>query len=433
MRSREARLSGKLGTAEKRDFRNPYQRDCDRLLYCAALRRLAVITQVASPAGGHAFHNRLTHALKVAQVGARIAQQLLNSSPMLLERLGGLDPDVVTAAGLAHDLGHPPFGHIAEEELNGCLLKAKERDGFEGNAQSFRIVTKLEVRQTGTAKTGPLGLDLTRASLNAMLKYPWLRPAKKRSGDAHPKFGAYRSELNQFRFARDGARGRRRCLEAQIMDWADDITYAVHDLEDFYRSGMIPLDRLAHSERAVEDFLKRMFDRKGNKIPRAEHQEYTNAAQRLFKFSPVSEPYNGSRGQKAALRQLATRMIRISVTGTSINKEGLFVNKRTRRDIAILKELTWQFVILDSRMAAQQEGKRRVIRRLFEILGNAASSRKTWKMFPRPFQEQLEYNEGSPARITSDFIASLGEQRAVELYSDVSGFSLKPMITGLPL
>jgi dGTPase len=334
-------------------------------------------------------------------VGARIAQRLADSSPTLLQQLGGLEADVVSAAGLAHDLGHPPFGHIAEEELNRCLLKAKERDGFEGNAQSFRIVTKLEVRETG--------------------------------GDDHPKFGAYRSELKQFRFARNGARGRRPCLEAQIMDWADDITYAVHDLEDFYRSGMIPLDRLAYSERAVEDFLERMFDRKGNKIPRTEHSEYRNAAHRLFEFSPVSEPYNGSRGQKAALRQLATRMIRVAVNGTSIDKKGLSVKTRIRRDITILKELTWQFVILDPRMAAEQEGKRKVIRCLFEILGNAASSRRAWKIFPRPFQEQLQYKEGSPARITSDFIASLGEQRAVELYSDMSGFSLKPIVTGLPL
>lgn len=145
-----------LGTSEPEkagDFRSDFQRDCDRILYSVAFRRLAVITQVVSPAGGHAFHNRLTHALKVAQVGRRIAEKLNNSENAdLIKKLGGLDPSVVEAAGMAHDLGHPPFGHIAEEELDARLRDVKESDGYEGNAQSFRIVTRLETRESGREK-----------------------------------------------------------------------------------------------------------------------------------------------------------------------------------------------------------------------------------------------------------------------------------------
>lgn len=116
--ARTDRLSGQVAKEKRGEFRSAFERDCDRLLYSGALRRLAVITQVVSPAGGHAFHNRLTHALKVAQVGRRIAERLVRDKKRrrLIKELGGLEPRVVEAAGMAHDLGHPPFGHIAEEE-----------------------------------------------------------------------------------------------------------------------------------------------------------------------------------------------------------------------------------------------------------------------------------------------------------------------------
>jgi dGTPase len=147
------------------DLRTRAQRDRDRLLYSSALRRLAEVTQVVSPGSGFVFHNRLTHTLQVAQVGRRLAERLTRLQPKEVAASEGLDPDVVEAACLAHDLGHPPFGHIAEEVLNE---EAKLAGGFEGNAQSFRIVTKLAFR---SQKYG--GLDLSRASLAAILKYPW--------------------------------------------------------------------------------------------------------------------------------------------------------------------------------------------------------------------------------------------------------------------
>src|SRR6266550_9029962 len=123
--------------------RTPAQRDRDRLLYSSGFRRLANVTQVVAADHGYVFHNRLTHALKVAQIGRRLAEKFKFNSDdsALADRLGGLDPDVVEAAGLAHDLGHPPFGHLAEKELD--LLVGEAHGGFEGNPQSFRILTRL--------------------------------------------------------------------------------------------------------------------------------------------------------------------------------------------------------------------------------------------------------------------------------------------------
>jgi dGTPase len=168
-------------------------------------------------------------------VGRRLAELLQDVYAAELNASVGLDPDVVEAACLAHDLGHPPFGHTAETALDDLT---ESIGGFEGNAQSFRIVTKLAFRR----KNIP-GLDLTCATLAALLKYPWLRGEHLTKKD---KWGAYKSEKDDYDFARRIEPAvQARTLEAELMDWADDVTYAVHDMEDFYRSGHIPLHLLA--------------------------------------------------------------------------------------------------------------------------------------------------------------------------------------------
>src|SRR6266436_2167187 len=193
------------------DSRSPAQKDRDRLLYTSSLRRLAQVTQVVAADVSHVFHNRLTHSFQVAQVGRRLAERLLALNSDLVLLSDGLDPDVVEAACYAHDLGHPPFGHIAEEELNA--LASTDIDGFEGNAQSFRIIAKL-------AQHSPLhrGLDLTRATLAAVLKYPWRRGENSEKPN---KWGGYSSEEKDFEFATQlRGKARERTLEAQLMDWA---------------------------------------------------------------------------------------------------------------------------------------------------------------------------------------------------------------------
>ncbi|HUG15346.1 MAG TPA: dNTP triphosphohydrolase, partial [Thermomicrobiales bacterium] len=152
------------------DQRTPFQRDRDRILYASAFRRLGGITQVVSPSERVLVHNRLTHTLEVAQVARRLAEKLSADTALadLIEFVGGINPDVAEAAALAHDLGHPPFGHIAEEVLNNLALSSNLTDGFNGNAQSFRIVTRLAMRHLSFT-----GLNLTRATVNAILKYPW--------------------------------------------------------------------------------------------------------------------------------------------------------------------------------------------------------------------------------------------------------------------
>ena len=292
------------------DQRSQFQIDRDRILYSEAFRRLQGVTQVVSADEGAIVHNRLTHSLKVGQVARRIAEKLISDESIPkghLDRLGGVDPDVCEAAGLAHDLGHPPFGHVAEETLQQLT---EDSGHFEGNAQTFRILTKIEPHSEKYR-----GLNLTRATLAAITKYPRARTGE--GGTTHAKYGHYsQSESEEFKFARSlfPSADSKKSLEAEIMDFADDVTFAIHDTEDFYRAGLIPLQELGSEDvsitletlRLVDD-IKRRWDKQ--EVPTSFNDDHLEALKKVLDLLNVVSSFSGHQQERIEIKRASSGLI----------------------------------------------------------------------------------------------------------------------------
>jgi dGTPase len=418
---------------KEQDKRNPAERDYDRILYCSALRRLGGVTQVVAAHEGHVFHNRLTHSMRVSQLARRLAQKLLRESPEESREVGGIDPDVAEAAGLAHDLGHPPFGHIAEEILRECIEGRRNLDAFEGNAQSFRIVTKLALSSPKIP-----GLNLTRATLNALLKYPWTREP---TGYRKKKYGLYQSETEEFEFARElqPASDKRKSAEAEIMDWADDVTYALHDAEDFYRARLVPLDRLAALD---DDSERRRFFEGIDAHPELKKQlgdESSSDLKRIFEnvvgMFDISEPYTGSFDQRSRLRWFSSNLIGRFVRAielqvpSNIGQPFVRIMQEQKTEVKLLKALTWYYVIYNPALATQQYGQRKIIKELFDIFVNAAMSKndQDHNIIPVALRHEISESrndEDKAVRAVADLISGMTEQGLVKLYRRLVGVDM---------
>jgi dGTPase len=402
------------------DHRNAYQRDRDRILYTSHLRRLAGTTQVAASNEGHVYHNRLTHTMEVAQIAKRLAERLWMRQPDLAERLE-VNSDVAEASAWAHDLGHPPFGHNGEQVMDEALLElAPGSDGFEGNAQTFRIITRLSIRHHEQP-----GLNLTRATLNATLKYPWLRA---KSGPRHEKFGAYRADREAFEWAREGVPGDQRTVEAEIMDVADDIAYSVHDLFDFYRAGLIPMHRIVTSRTEFEAFVegvKAHYAAKGEPFP-LEDPEVEEVYDEVFAPFPLEVEFDGSQAQRGRLRSFASQMISRYVTWTlrlidPDQNEGrsVAIDPKHEKELFMLKQLTAHFVIRRESLRAIQHGQARVLRDSLEVLLDDARLERP-RLLPDWARHDLDRGQ-APERVVADIVSGLTEAQAYRLHERLSG------------
>jgi len=270
-----------LDEPAKRAGRTEFMRDRARVIHSAALRRLAAKTQVAVPWENDFQRTRLSHSLECAQIGRELGESL------------GADPDLQDTACLAHDLGHPPFGHNGEEALADI---AADFGGFEGNAQSFRLLVRLEAKTVDTDGKS-IGLNLTRASLDGATKYPWPRSQNPR------KFGVYDDDVEVFTWMRKGAPVDKKCIEAQIMDWSDDCAYSVHDLEDAIFANQISVKNFENDFAQIYTVMTRDYGSD------ATPQEAVDAHKRLSSLSAWPHYYDGTHRSLARLKDSTSQLI----------------------------------------------------------------------------------------------------------------------------
>ena len=387
----------------KRKGRTEFARDRAQIIHSFALRRLAAKTQVAVPWASDFPRTRLSHSLECAQVGRELGEAL------------GADPDLMESACLAHDLGHPPFGH------NGEVALAKLADscgGFEGNAQSFRLLTRIEAK-TVDESGDSVGLNLTRATLDAASKYPWT------ASNNPKKFGVYDDDVEIFHWMREGTMEDRTCIEAQIMDWSDDVAYSVHDLEDALVTGQIDLADLRRD-------LEHLFQTaRADYLSDITQEEIEKALQSLMELSCWPKQFDRSHRQLARLKDLTSQLVgRFALAAEHETRAhfgngeltrytaNLLVPREQRVEVALLKAISGHYIIRAERSQDRYARQQAVLVDLVDAVhAGAPNTLETFFL-----QEWNKANtEGQRLRVVIDHIASLTDLGAYALHRELTG------------
>lgn len=399
---------------DKRPGRTAFQRDRARVLHSAAIRRLAGTTQVVAPMRSDFPRTRLTHSLECAQVGRELGAAL------------GCDPDLVETGCLAHDIGHPPFGHTGEEALDQA---AEPCGGFEGNAQSLRILTRLEPKRFAPLDEEParlapwpgrsVGLNLTRAALDAATKYPWPRGSHP-TEPGSTKYGVYGDDLPVFRWLRTGAPADRKCFEATVMDWSDDVAYSTHDVEDGIQAGHIDLAALHSPDERAELF--KIADRYAVARP----EEFGAALDRLQAEEWWPRAYDGSARARAGLKDLTSKLIGRFCLAAELATRArygpgpltryaaeLVVPAGVRIECAVLKAVAVRYVMQRDEQAQLRSRQRIVIAELAETLIRTAPYGLD-PVFAALYEEAED--DRAALRAVIDQIATLTDASALALH-----------------
>jgi len=391
--------------------RSDFARDRARLLHSSALRRLSAKTQVLSPTAGLDFaRNRLTHSLEVAQVGREIGANL------------GLDPDVVDTACLAHDLGHPPFGHNGEKALADW---AEGIGGFEGNAQSLRLLTRLEPKTFGPDGR-PYGLNLTRASLDASCKYPWPVSQSIADPSGRAKFGVYADDMEAFEWLRRDAPAGVRCVEAQVMDLSDDIAYSVHDFEDAVTAGYVDVAALSAATEH-DSLVTAMHSWVGGEF---DHGELVEAFERLAALPIWVSTWDASRRDQGRLKNLTSQLIgRFAGSATRATREAypweqlarfgasVVVPRDIGAEIAVLKGIVAAFVMTSTSREPVYVQQREILRELADVLVERPHALDA--AFAADYRDATD--EAGRRRAIVDQVASLTDQSAIAWHDRLVG------------
>lgn len=464
------------------DRRTETEKDRGRISYSSFLRRLSGVTQVVSPnLDTPRLHSRESHSQKVALVSREIAEHITRMADFddeiasVVAAFGGLDVSATETAGLAHDLGHPPFGHIGEVVLNELLRGKGVEDGFEGNAQSFRIITRLDSRRLDAPRSG---LNLTAVTLAAVLKYPFMCPEEKLvrdlgSGDLGgvdvsppPKFGAYKSDREQFdrvmKAVSSDMMKERQSLEASIMDLADDITYAIHDLEDFYQEDAIDFDEVTRDLAQASNDLSQtslVGIKNSNRNPfvlaaikldhdyprffdKATYVERLDATTLLLETGGFKGRYRGGRLQSNRLQTKMAVQIETFFKSIRVKSEppwpagpSVYLESQAWHLMQCLKTITRRYVVNTPKIGLIQQAQRSVLTELFNGLCKWVEMGPLFAELPQPLSDYLEplgmKGQRLPQqlkpdhyRAIADYICSLSDQECYARSSWIRGFEV---------
>jgi len=425
---RKYRLNDLEHTKSSED-REEYEKDYARLIQSPAFRRMQGKSQVFGAGSGDYYRTRLTHSIEVSQIARELSRKLGKYYTFLNQDIHPglkLVPEVVEIAALAHDLGHPPFGHRGEEVLNH-ILQGKYNDYYEGNAQNFRILMFLEKR-AGSDR----GLDLTAASLLAVNKYPYLL------GKEGQLKGVYATEWEGISYLRDLWKMPTNCrtLEAQLMDLCDDIAYSTHDIEDGIRAGKIHLteDFLLDSRR-IDSVVKEIIDDPASMC--SLHWSNINVKEMVSnvlddyykQWKSIYEQFGRetSRSRREMKAQWVNHFASLVGIIDDPNYSGwkkiTFVKDgvedvNTLRTMEILKKLAWVTMIKDFRVQRLQKRSENMLRKLWESLEDEATGRL---ILPPDWIEAYDLHKQKYPwhRLIADYIAGMTDHYAEKVYTEL--------------
>lgn len=385
------------------DSRNYFQKDRDKLIHSSAFRRLQGKTQVFGSGSGDFFRTRLTHSLEAAQIAKGIAQNH-----------GVANLDLVELACLSHDIGHPPFGHSGEQQLHKLM---ENEGGFEGNAQNLRILNYLETKYF---ETECHGLNFTRASIDAILKYDQKYSDAKKSGKNHLKF-YYDEDENMVKWAKENTPNEKnsRSIECQIMNWSDDIAYSTHDLEDGIKSGMISSTKIDSIKDAVKNELTvKEFG--------WDEKTWSEVSDIVKTLSTVEGNFHN---KKAERTEKIANLISEFIKKTDVKERAdygkfpsryrfnLIIDKKIILKCEMLKQLVWKMILDDQRVATIEKKGQFIIKQIFTQLTNDELNNDASRLLPNDFRERLDVSNQKRNRIVCDYIAGMTDNYALRLYS----------------
>jgi len=400
-------MERRSGACDSDDYRTPFQMDRDRVLHTPTFRRLQNKTQVFWSGEYDFYRTRLTHSLEVAQIGKSISYWLKSRPDGLLADDFFIDPDLIEAICLSHDLGHPPFGHAGERTLNHLM---RSHGGFEGNAQTLRLLTE----RIFSAKRS--GMDPTRAFLDGVLKYKSLRTEL---GELPENHFIYDSQFPYLDWAMGGhdfplelaagaARDTFKSIECQVMDWADDTAYSLNDLSDSVRAGFLNIEKIeAWAEKSMADCGE------GTSL---------GDLMKAIRRKRV-DPFVGKRvGRYIRATHLETDVNFLSGM-TNRYRHKLVIDEDMKAESALFKRLAFEVVFLSPQLKQLEHKGSRMLRQLWEVLGERYISQQkidgqNFQLLPADTAEEIANapDEASRARLVCDFLAGMTDGYAARTY-----------------